>query len=175
MLSMDRDAPDLSDLAITAIVGGLVAGIVMGLILSVGNGIMATIGQFTGEPSPWIGWIVHLGFSIVSAAGFLLVLSMRPIEVAFRNRIDTMLLAIVYSALLASSTWGFVIPVFAGFWGAFPLSATPDAMSVAQFTIILGVGHLIWGLVVGAIVVYRHSPMPLIHDKEDSVEGSSSE
>lgn len=171
MLSMDRDAPDLSDLAITAIVAGLVAGIVMGLILMLGDGIMAAIGQFTGEPSPWIGWIIHLAFSIVSAAGFLWVLSMRPIEVAFRDEIDTMLLAIVYSALVASSTWGFVIPVTAGYWNAFPLSATPDAMSVARFTIVLGLAHLVWGVIVGAIVLYRHRPMPLIHDKEDTVDG----
>lgn len=166
---MEGDSPDWSALAITTIVGGLVAGLVMGLILSVGNGIMASIGRFTGEPSPWIGWVIHLGFSIVFAAGFLWLLSIRPIEVAFRNRTDTMLLGIVYSALLAAGTWGFVIPVFAGFWEAFPLSATPDAISIAQFTLVLGLGHLAWGIVLSAIVVYRHSPMPLIHEQDENV------
>jgi len=80
-----------------------------------------------------------------------------------------MLLAIVYSALLAATTWGFIIPVAAGFWSAFPLSDNPAAISVARFTITLGLGHLAWGVVFGAIVVHRHSPMPLIHEQDENV------
>lgn len=158
-------------LATTTIGGGLAAGLVMGAILQAGDGIITTIGSISGTSPLLVGWIVHLVLSVVFAAGFLLVLAAKPIEVAFRGKVDTILLGIIYGALLGSVTWGFVIPASIGFESAFPLDLDPNATSVARFSIVLGLGHLAYGLVLSAIIVYRHSPMPLFEDEEESIGG----
>lgn len=156
-----RDWPEL---ATTAVVGGIAGGIVMGAILQAGTNVLATIGAVSGTPSPLIGWLVHLVLSVVFAAGFLLVLGAKPVETAFQSSSDTVLLAIIYGAFLASVTWGFVIPVTLGFEEVFPLDITPDAISVARFSIVLGLGHLAYSLVLAGVVIYRHRPMPLFED-----------
>lgn len=159
---------DWPSLVTTSVVGGLAGGLVMGAILQVGTDVLATIGKVSGSPSPLIGWILHLVLSVVFAAGFLMVLGTKPIEAAFRGSLDTILLAMVYSALLASSTWGFVIPITFGFEEVFPLSQSPDALSVARFSIVLAIAHFAYGVVLAGIVIHRHQPMPLF--EEDSVD-----
>ncbi|WP_248516227.1 hypothetical protein [Salinarchaeum laminariae] len=168
---MEFHSHDWQALATTMVGGGLIAGLVMGVILQAGNGIIATIGSVSGSSSMLIGWIVHLLLSVVFAAGFLVVLASKPIEVAFDTPTDTLLLGLIYGALLGSVTWGFVIPVSVGFESAFPLDFSPKATSVARFSIVLGLGHLTYGLVLSAIVIYRHRPMPLFADEEDGIEG----
>lgn len=159
---------DWPALATTSVVGGLAGGVVMGAILQAGTDVLATIGQVSGSPSPLVGWIVHLLLSVGFAAGFLVVLGTKPIEAAFRGPMDTVLLAVIYSAFLASATWGFVIPVTLGFEGVFPLDVTPDATSVARFSIVLGIGHFAYGLVLAGVVIRRHRPLPLF--EEDPVD-----
>jgi hypothetical protein len=159
---------DWPTLATTAVVGGLTGGLVMGAILQVGTDVLATIGKISGSPDPLVGWIVHLVLSVVFATGFLLVLGSTPIAAAFRGPLDTGLLAMVYSALLASTTWGFVIPVTFGFEEVFPLGQSPDALSVARFSIVLAIAHFAYGIVLAGVVIHRHQPMPLF--EEDSVD-----
>ncbi|GAB3680785.1 hypothetical protein GCM10028857_03980 [Salinarchaeum chitinilyticum] len=168
---MDFHTREWPALATTAVGGGLAAGLVMGAILQAGDGIITTVGSISGTSPLLVGWIVHLVLSVVFAAGFLLLLAAKPIEVAFRGKADTILLGVVYGALLGSVTWGFVIPVSIGFESAFPLDLDPQATSVARFSIVLGLGHLVYGAVLAAIVVYRHSPMPLFEDEEESIGG----
>lgn len=167
---MEFHSRDWAPLVTTAIVGGLVAGIVMGAILQAGTSVLSTIGAVTGSESVVAGWIIHLVLSVLFAGVFLVALASRPIEVAFRGSVDTVLLGIVYGALLASATWGFVIPASMGFHETFPLDLSPEATSVAWFSIVLAIGHLAYGAILGTIVVLRHSPMPLFAD-EDQVEG----
>lgn len=163
---MDLQSRDWPALATTTVGGGLAAGLVMGAILQAGDGIIATIGSMSGSSSLLVGWIVHLVLSVVFAAGFLALLAAKPVEVAFRSPTDTVLLGLIYGALLGSVSWGFVIPVSVGFESVFPLDQNPGAASVARFSLVLGLGHLAYGLVLSAIVVYRHRPMPLFDDDE---------
>jgi hypothetical protein len=165
MVFHTRDWPTL---ATTAIVGGLAGGLVMGAILQAGTDVLATIGQVSGSPDPLVGWALHLLLSVVFAVGFLLILGTKPIEAAFGGPLDTVLLAIVYSAFLASVTWGFVIPIALGFEEVFPLDQSPDAASVALFSIVLGIAHFAYGIVLAGVVIHRHRPLPLF--EEDSVD-----
>lgn len=160
---------DWPALATTSVVGGLAGGLVMGAILQVGTDVLATIGKISGSPDPLVGWIVHLVLSVAFAAGFLMVLGAKPIEAAFRGPLDTVLLAMVYSALLASSTWGFVIPVTLGFEEVFPLGQSPDAVSVARFSVVLAIGHFAYGIVLAGVVIRRHQPMPLFEEEPADV------
>ncbi|AGN02593.1 hypothetical protein L593_13270 [Salinarchaeum sp. Harcht-Bsk1] len=149
----------------TTVLAGLVAGIVMGAIMYAGSDVLSTIGAIVGPSGAIAGWILHLLLSMGFAVGFVLLLATTPVASAFREPVDTALLGVAYGGLLAIVTWGVVIPISLLSGGSFPLGLTPSATVMARISVVLGIAHLSYGLVLGAIVATRLQPRPLFADR----------
>jgi hypothetical protein len=122
---------------------GLVAGVVMGLTLwSFGNGL-AIIGALYGIESAVIGWITHLFHSVVFALLFVALTFWPPI----RNRIEGVpsvtVLGVAWAIVLALVAAGMLMPVWISAVGVGEL-VFPNVTATGV------VGHVLWGMVLGA-------------------------
>lgn len=118
------------------ILGGLAGGIVFGLLMQA-MGMIGMVGMLVGSSSVAVAWLVHLAISAVIGAGFGLLLAARV-----RGLGTGLALGAAYGLL-----W----------WVLGPLLLMPAAMGMPVLTVdALAVqslvGHLLFGLVLGAVV-----------------------
>lgn len=141
---------------VVGVVSGVAAGVVMGILLSVGTELMPLIGALYGYESFWWGWIAHLVNSAVFGLAFALIFS-RPL---FRpdppNRWTYLGYGLGYGAFLEIVTGGVLFPLWLRAAAApelslpfFPIPGTADRFVPA---VVLGVAHLVYGVVLGALV-----------------------
>lgn len=123
-------------------IAGLVSGVGMGLVLQLMSGEMAVIGGLYDVPSVTVGWITHLFHSVVFATLFgAVAYRLRPTNAGPWAR-DIALLAMTYSVLL----WVVAGGVVMGVW----LNAVGIPSPVPNLGLPGLVGHLVWGLTLGA-------------------------
>jgi uncharacterized membrane protein YagU involved in acid resistance len=119
------------------VLGGLAGGVVFGLMMQA-LGMMPMIGMLVGSESIAVAWGVHLAISALFGAVYGAVVA--PRVAGWGAGLTT---GVVYGALL---------------WVVGPLLLMPAMMGMPVFTINTGalqslVGHLVFGLVLGAVVV----------------------
>ncbi len=124
------------------VAGGLVGGVVFGLMMQAW-GMIPMVAQLVGSSSPAVGWVVHLLISAFFGAAFGVVLG--PVV---KGLISGTLLGVGYGAVL---------------WVVGPLLLMPARLGMPLFVVDdmalrSLVGHLVFGLVLGAIVgvMLRH-------------------
>lgn len=124
------------------VTGGLAGGVVFGLTMQAG-GVMPMVAALVGSDSSAVGWGVHLLISVFFGVAFAVVLG--PV---LRGVIGATLLGVGYGAVL---------------WVAGPLLLMPARPGMLLFvidgpTLQILLGHLVSGLVLGAVVgaMLRH-------------------
>ena len=122
---------------VNGVVGGLAGGLVFGLMMQA-LGMIAMIAMIVGSESIAVAWGVHLAISALFGAIYGAVVA--PRLTGWGAGLGT---GLAYGALL---------------WVIGPLLLMPAMMGMPLFTINTGalqslVGHLLFGLVLGAVVV----------------------
>ena len=119
------------------VLGGLAGGVVFGLMMQA-LGMIGMIAMLVGSESIAVAWVVHLAISALFGA--------------------------IYGAVVAPRVHGWGAGLGSGLayglllWVVGPLLLMPAMMGMPMFTINTGalqslVGHLLFGLVLGAVVV----------------------
>ena len=137
------------------VVSGLVAGVGMGLVLQFGADAMPLVGALFGMPTVVGGWAVHLLTSVLFALLFAAVVS-SPLLSDYTGTVGgTTGLGVLYGAGLGVVTGGLLLPLWlnAVRAEALPVPLLPLPAVVGEFVlpVVLGVGHLVYGALLGAI------------------------
>jgi uncharacterized membrane protein YagU involved in acid resistance len=131
----------LAQRSIGGIVGGLAGGVVFGMLMGM-MGMLPMVAMVVGSESALIGFVYHMFNSAVIGAGYGIV---------FGSQSHT------YSQ---GALWGFLYGAI--WWVLGPLLLMPLLMGmplfmINQMTLMSLVGHLIYGLITGAVYVwYTH-------------------
>lgn len=126
-------------------VAGLVAGVPFGLMIQFGLGVMPAIGALYGAPGVVIGWVAHLGHSVLFGLVYAGLVTLEPLASYAERWTTGWALGAAYGAALWFVFIGFVWPVWLGAVG-FPAAAS---MSVPFLKLQPLVGHLVYGVVLG--------------------------
>ena len=145
------------------IVGGLIGGVVFGVMMQMMMAptpdggqmpVIAMVGQIVGSPTIAAGWVYHLFNSAVIGAIFGWLLG---------GRVATYSAGLGWGAAYGFAWWilgGLILmPVLLGMPALAPLMMPPMQI-VAMGSL---VGHLIYGLILGAayVATVRRTPAPL--------------
>jgi hypothetical protein len=177
IVSLPRVAPEnelestvgaANDDLIRVSVAGLAGGVVMGLTLwGFGDGL-AIIGALYGIESPVVGWITHLFHSVVFALLFVALTSWPPLH----DRTDSVpavtVLGVAWAVALALVAAGVLMPVWLGAVGV-------DDVVFPNVTETGVLGHMLWGLVHGAVyglLRERHTVVDVFGERVVSALGS---
>jgi len=127
---------------------GLIAGIPFGLLIQFVVGAMGAMGALWGFPmNIGAGWVIHLVNSIVFGLVFAWILSWSSLSRFRAQWLWGIAAGIVYAVVLWFIFIGFVWPTWLGAVG-FPPG--PNALPVPYFAMKPLVGHLVYGVVLGA-------------------------
>ena len=146
------------EVVVDGVVAGIVAGVGMGGVLSIGTGLMPLIGALYGRESFAWGWIAHLANSVFFALLFVAIVS-RPVVRDSGPSLGTYLgYGLLYGAMLEVVTGGVLFPLWLRAAGAPELSLPffPIPGTVERFlpAIVLGIGHLVYGALLGFTYAY---------------------
>jgi len=136
---------------------GVVASVPMGLFLQFGTGILPVLGGFVGAPSLLGGWLMNVVMGIVHGIFFALVLAWPAVHryVPIDAFADYTLSGLVYGTLVAMVTIAalpFVMDVLQALGRDAGVAGGPSnpAMVGLGASVVLSVGHLVYGVVLGA-------------------------
>ena len=127
----------------------------MGLVVHFGAGTMALIGALYGRPTVLAGWVAHLFNSVVFALIFVAVVS-RPLLSEYTSSAAELVgVGLGYGAALGVLTGGVLLPAGLNAVGAtdppVPLLPIPGLVGEFTFPVVLGVAHLAYGALLGAV------------------------
>ena len=121
-------------------IGGVVGGVIFGMIMQM-MGVMPMIAMMVGSESIGVGWILHLIISAFTGALFGLL---------FEAKIATSYSAGAGYGLLYGAIWWvlgalILMPAFLGM--------NDMIFKIGEMQMFSLMGHIIWGVVMGLIVV----------------------
>ena len=150
------------------IAGGLVGGVGMGVILHGGANLMPFIGALYGWPTVFGGWITHLLNSVLLGVLFAVVVSLPFFREQTTSLEGCILAGIVYAAAIALVTSGIMLPLTMNLLDikVLPESLVPVPGVIGGILVVVSVGvaHLVYGLLLGAIYgVLHNTPRPDEH------------
>ncbi len=126
------------------VAGGLAGGVVFGLLMTamMTNVLEMAIPVMYGieGPAGELGWLIHMGHSAVLGVVFAAVVGFARLSGSTR----TLLAGLVYGLVLWLVLATFVMPAWVGAMG-------PMAPPVPDFNPMSGVGHAVFGLVLGGV------------------------
>lgn len=125
------------------IVAALVAGVAMGGMLQGLTDTLPAIGGLYGVQSLSIGWILHLFHSVVFGVGFAALLARPTLRRYAMTKRRTTLLGVGYGLLLWLGAAGILMPIW--------LNAVGIPAPVPLLTLPSLVGHVLWGVLLGAL------------------------
>ena len=115
----------------------------MGGVLHAATGSLAVIGALSGAQSSPAGWVAHLYHRAVFATVFVAVTATGRGAAAAASALGSVLLGLGYGFLL----WVVAAGVVMGVW----LNTVGVPASVPNLDAVSLVGHLVWGVAVGAL------------------------
>ncbi|MFP8888795.1 hypothetical protein ACLI4U_03370 [Natrialbaceae archaeon A-CW2] len=131
------------------VIAGLVAGILMGVVMHEVMGMIQAVGALYGTEGTTAGWVFHLWHAIVFAlvyGGFFMWGRLQP----FHDRIlASTTLGIVWATVLWVGAAGVLMPLWLGSVGV-------TAPSVPALNPVSGLGHVLYGGVVGGLSAALH-------------------
>jgi hypothetical protein len=139
------DGADTSTRLLRAALAGVAAGVVFGLMIQFVLERMTAIGAMytLGEPSVSVGWVAHMAHSALFGVVFAVVTWWRPLE----ERVGS-----PAGSSLAGAGFGFVL-WFVNIGFVWPLWLNAVGVEMLSFPYLAPrplVGHLIWGVLLGA-------------------------
>ncbi|WP_435064647.1 ATP-binding protein [Halobaculum sp. EA56] len=137
------DSPGIPAGTLWATLGaGVVAGVAMGGVLQAATGSLSVVGALYGTAASGPGWLAHLFHSAVFATLFVVAVSKSPRVGVDGSASRAVALGVAYGVLL----WLLAAGVVMSLW----LNATGIETPLPNLTAASLVGHLVWGVVVGA-------------------------
>lgn len=137
---------------VAAVFAGLVGGVAMGAVLHSTTNALPLIGALYGQSTVVGGWLAHLFNSVVFALVFAGALTLTPLRSYRIGLAECTGLGLGYGAFLGVVTGGLVLPLALSLVGAttLPLPLWPLPGGSLTFSIFLAVGHLVYGVGLGA-------------------------
>lgn len=148
------------------VIAGIVAGIAMGAILHVGADLIAVFAGLAPVPvdSVALGWLMHMLVSIGFGLVFAALLSRRPVRRNVTAFVDYLIAGLVFGAFIGIVAGGLVFPIAMDRVGvaSLPLSIVPVSGVASEFVaaVIFAIGHLVYGLVLGATFATVNGVVP---------------
>ncbi|MFB1065752.1 hypothetical protein [Natrinema sp. H-ect4] len=139
------------------VTSGLIAGIAMGLVLHLGGNQIELLGGLATEPSTAIGvgWTIHLMISVVFGLLFAAVASRSFVRQQIGSFGDYIIMGLVFGAVIGLFAGGVVFPLAMERAGvaALPLPFLPVSGATGELVsaLVFGLGHLVYGLVLGVV------------------------
>ncbi|MFB6268202.1 MAG: hypothetical protein ABEI31_11125 [Halodesulfurarchaeum sp.] len=133
----------------TGAIAGFIAGLPFGILIQFVVGAMGAVGALWGFPmNIAAGWVIHLLNSVIFGLVFAFLVSFDVFEPYRDSWLSAAGLGLVYGAVLWFVNIGFVWPIWLGAVG-FPPG--PAALPVPYFAVKPLIGHLVYGVVLGAL------------------------
>ncbi|TYL36016.1 hypothetical protein CV102_24515 [Natronococcus pandeyae] len=146
--------------------GGLAGGIAMGLVLHLGGNQIELLGGLAPIPAADIGagWTIHLTLSVLFGLAFAAIISRRAVQEFVDTFREYVIAGIVFGTVLGIVAGGLIFPVAmtrAGVAG-FPLPFLPVPGLAGELfaALLFAVGHLVYGLVLGAVFAAVNGAAP---------------
>ncbi len=124
---------------------GLIAGVLMGVIMYLVMGIMQDVAGLYTLESTVAGWAAHLAHAVIFALAFGVAFAWPPIEQYRTEVLSSMSLGIIWGVILWLFAAGIVMPLWLGAVGPF----SPPVPSVNPIS---GLGHILYGAVLGSVL-----------------------
>ncbi len=139
MTTLETSAPNTSTAVTTGALGGLAGGVVFGMLMAMMD-MMPMVAMLVGSDSAGVGWLVHLAISAFLGAGF---------GVLAQGRVPSLATGIGQGAAYGLLWW------VLGALVLMPLRLNMDLFMMNSTTMKSLMGHLIFGMVLGAVVAVR--------------------
>ena len=146
--------------------GGLVGGIAMGLVLHLGAGQIELLGALLPGPGPavGVGWTVHMILSVLFGLAFGALASRGVVQDLVDSFSDYLVVGLVFGTLLGLFAGGVLFPVAMEQAGvaSLPLPFLPVPGIAAELfsALLFAIGHLVYGLVLGAVFATVNGVVP---------------
>lgn len=144
---------------------GLVAGIAMGLVLQLGTDLLPLFGAFAGGTSILRGWLVHLTMSVLYGVVFAAIVAVPAVErlLAPEGYYEYAFAGVVYAAMAMGAGVGGTIALLPFVlelpWVTARGGRVPGPALVGLVpAVVFGVGHLVYGVVLGAVYAFLRGP-----------------
>jgi hypothetical protein len=137
--------------------GGLAGGIAMGLVLHLGGNQIELLGGLAPIPGTdvGVGWTIHLILSVLFGLTFATVVSRRAIQEYVRTFSEYVLAGIAFGAVLGIVAGGLIFPIAMSRAGVatlpLPFLPIPGLAGELFAALLFAIGHLVYGLVLGAV------------------------
>ncbi|ELZ18622.1 hypothetical protein C477_09956 [Haloterrigena salina JCM 13891] len=146
--------------------GGLVGGIAMGLVLHLGAGQIELLGALIAGPETavGVGWTVHMILSVLFGLTFAALASRRTVQDLVDSFSDYLVVGLVFGALLGLFAGGFLFPLAMQQAGVaalpLPFLPVPGVAGELVSALLFAIGHLVYGLVLGAVFATVNGVVP---------------
>ncbi|MDQ2051281.1 hypothetical protein RBH26_12405 [Natronolimnohabitans sp. A-GB9] len=137
--------------------GGLVGGIAMGLVLHLGADLIELLGGLAPVPGTAVGagWTIHLILSVLFGLVFAAIASSRLVGELATSFTDYVIVGLIFAAVLGLFAGGFLFPLAMERAGVaalpLPFLPVPGVAGELFSALLFGLGHLVYGLVLGAV------------------------
>lgn len=122
---------------IAGIAGAVIAGLVLGVMMQM-MGLMTDLSDVVGMDSAAVGWLIHLMMSVLFGLVYGLVLMAASVKLG--------------ANLGLGAAYGIAIWIM-GPLLIMPMMMGDDVFAFDSETLMMLMGHIIWGLLTGAIAV----------------------
>lgn len=164
MSENNKHTLDRIEILTGGLLAGLVGGVGMGVVLQFGPNVFEILGALVGSPTIVAGWLVHLAVSVFFAIVFTAIVSHRSIRQSLETFIDFVAAGIAFGTVLGLLAGGVILPVAVARAGVvtLPLPFLPLPGLAAELigAGVFAVGHLIYGLLIGATVATISGVVP---------------
>lgn len=148
-------------------IGGLVAGIAMGLVLHFGANLVELLGGLipgTGVAVA-VGWTVHLSLSVLFGLMFAAAASRPMLQEQVTTFTDYVIGGLLFGAVLGLFAGGLLFPVAMQGAGVatlpLPFLPVPGVAGELLSALVFALGHLVYGLVLGAVFATINGVTPV--------------
>lgn len=125
---------------VAGIAGAVIAGLVLGMMMQM-MGLMTDLSDMIGMESVAVGWIIHLMMSVLFGVVYGAVLMAASVKLG--------------ANLGLGAVYGIAIWIM-GPLLIMPMMMGDDVLAIDTDTLMMLMGHVIWGVLTGAIAVGVH-------------------
>ncbi|QFU81410.1 hypothetical protein [Natronorubrum aibiense] len=156
--------------------GGLVGGIAMGLVLHLGANQIELLGGLVpgSETALAAGWTFHLIISVLFGLLFAALASRDVVQELVETFTDYVIVGLAFGALLGLFAGGVLFPVAMAGAGVetlpLPFLPLPGMAGELVSALLFALGHLVYGLVLGAVFAAINGVTPAAVERRVPLE-----